>query len=37
MYTHICKCKNYVETVPGSSWGERSGGGEFKYDVFEIL
>jgi hypothetical protein len=40
MYTHECKCKKDVETIPGiRGWGmkESSGEGKFKYDIFDTL
>jgi hypothetical protein len=39
--THVCKWKNdTVETIPGMGrWRikENGGGGEFNYDIFDIL
>jgi hypothetical protein len=39
--THICKGKTRpVETVPGMKGRgleENDGGGEFKYDIFDVL
>jgi hypothetical protein len=32
--------KIFVETIPGMEWGklkENGGGGEFRYDIFDIL
>jgi hypothetical protein len=41
MCTQVCKWKNEpVETIPGMGEGrikENDGGGEFKYDIFDIL
>jgi hypothetical protein len=40
MCTHVCKCKIIPsETVPGmqGEMKERGGGGEFKYDIFDLL
>jgi hypothetical protein len=41
MFTHVWKCKMMpAETVPGirgEGMGERCGGGEFKYDIFDTL
>jgi hypothetical protein len=39
--THVCKWKMIpVETIPGMREGKikkNGGGGEFKYDIFDIL
>jgi hypothetical protein len=41
MCTHVCKAKMLpVETIPGvrrGSMGDSSGGGEFKYHIFDTL
>jgi hypothetical protein len=41
MHTHVCKYKNDTcETVPGirgRGMKENTGGGEFKYDIFDTL
>jgi hypothetical protein len=41
LYTYACKWKNGIfETIPGVREGKRKesgGGGEFKYDMFDIL
>jgi hypothetical protein len=41
MYTHVCNAKmTPVETVPGigrEGMKESSGGGKFKYDIFDTF
>jgi hypothetical protein len=41
VHIHVCKCKiRPVETVPGirgRGMGEKSEGGEFKYDIFDVF
>jgi hypothetical protein len=40
MHMYINSKMVSVETIPGIKWGwtkESSGGGEFKYDIFERL
>jgi hypothetical protein len=41
MYTHVCKCKNDTCWNCSRNWEggikESSGGGELKYDIFDIL
>jgi hypothetical protein len=40
MYTHVCKCERYLLKLfqeLGGGMGERSRGGEFKYDIFGAL